>query len=65
MGYGEAKKRLAELVIEYFKPYREKRAELEGNIDHVNAVLAEGAKRARGIAAETLAKARKAVGLGA
>lgn len=65
MGYGEAKKRLAELVIEYFKPYREKRAELESNIDHVNEVLGEGAKRARAIAAETLAKARKAVGLGA
>jgi len=65
MGYGEAKKRLAELVIDYFKPYREKRAELESNIGYVNEVLAEGAKRARGVAVETLAKARKAVGLGA
>jgi len=65
MGYGEAKKRLAELIIDYFKPYREKRAELEGNIDYVNEVLAEGAKRARAVAVETLAKARKAVGLGA
>ena len=26
MGYGHAKKRLAELVVEYFKPYRDKRA---------------------------------------
>jgi tryptophanyl-tRNA synthetase len=65
MGYGEAKKRLAELIIEYFKPYREKRAELEGNIDHINEVLAGGAKRARAVAVDTLAKARKAVGLGA
>jgi len=65
MGYGEAKKRLAELVIDYFKPYREKRAELESNIGYVNEVLAEGAKRARAVAVETLAKARKAVGLGA
>jgi tryptophanyl-tRNA synthetase len=65
MGYGEAKKRLAELLIDYFKPYREKRAELEGNLDYVNKVLADGAKRARAVAVETLAKVRKAMGLGA
>ena len=64
MGYGEAKKRLAELVIDYFQPYREKRAELEKNIAYVSEVLTEGAKRAKAVAAETLAKARKAVGLG-
>ena len=64
MGYGEAKKRLAELVIEYFKPFREKRAELENNVDHVKQVLDEGAQRARPIARQTLEKVRKAVGLG-
>ena len=65
MGYGGAKKRLAELMIDYFKPFRQKRAELENNIDYVKEVLAEGAKRARTEAAKTLAEARKAVGLGA
>jgi len=65
MGYGEAKKRLAELMIDYFKPFQQKRAELENNIDYVKEVLAEGAKRARTVAAKTLAEARKAVGLGA
>jgi tryptophanyl-tRNA synthetase len=65
MGYGEAKKRLSELLIEYFKPYRQKRAELEGNIDYVKEVLFKGAERAKAVAAETLAQARKAVGLGA
>jgi len=64
-GYGEAKKRLAELMIDYFKPFRQKRAELEGNIDYVKEALAQGAERARAVAAETLAGARKAVGLGA
>ncbi|MFC1676132.1 tryptophan--tRNA ligase [Planctomycetota bacterium] len=64
MGYGEAKKRLAELVVEYFKPFREKRAELEKDPGYVNSVLLEGAKRARAVARETLEKARKAVGLG-
>ena len=64
MGYGEAKKRLAELMIDYFKPFREKRAQLESNPDCVKEILADGAKRARAVAAETLAQARKAVGLG-
>ena len=64
MGYGEAKKRLAELLIEYFKPYRQKRAELEDNIDYVKEVLVKGAERAKAVASKTLAQARKAVGLG-
>jgi tryptophanyl-tRNA synthetase len=65
MGYGEAKKRLAELTIDYFKPYREKRAELEKDPGTVKAMLANGAERARVVAAETLAQARRVVGLGA
>ena len=64
MGYGEAKKRLAELMIEYFEPYRAKRTELENNISHVRDILLEGAKKAKAVASETLAKARNAVGLG-
>jgi tryptophanyl-tRNA synthetase len=65
MGYGEAKKRLSELLIEYFKPFRQQRTELESNIDYVKKVLAEGAERAKSVAGKTLAQARKAVGLGA
>ncbi len=65
MGYGEAKKRLAELMIDYFQPYRQKRAELENNIGDVRKMLESGAARAKGVAAETLIEARKAVGLGA
>ena len=63
LGYGQVKKRLAELMIDYFKPYRQKRAELENNIDYVREVLANGAGRAKAVAAETLEKARQAVGL--
>jgi len=65
MGYSQAKKRLAELITDYFKPFRKKRSELENNVDYVKEVLASGAKRARTVAAKTLAEARKAVGLGA
>jgi tryptophanyl-tRNA synthetase len=64
MGYGEAKKRLAELIVEFFRPFRQKRAELESNHDYVKQMLATGAQRARAVAAKTLAEARKAVGLG-
>jgi tryptophanyl-tRNA synthetase len=63
-GYGEAKKRLAELIVAYFKPYREKWAELERNMDVVEGVLKEGAERARVVASQTIREARKAVGLG-
>jgi tryptophanyl-tRNA synthetase len=65
MGYGEAKKRLAELLVDYFKPYRQKREELENDIGAVKEMLASGAQRSRAVASETLNEVRKAVGLGA
>jgi len=63
MGYSQAKKRLAELMTDYFRPFRQKRTELENNIDYVKEVLASGAGRAKAVARETLEKARQAVGL--
>jgi len=63
VGYGDAKKRLVELLIEYFKPYRAKRQELENNIDYVRQVLKDGADRARPVAHKTFEEVRKAVGL--
>jgi tryptophanyl-tRNA synthetase len=65
MGYGEVKKRLAELMLDYFRPYREKRAQLQNNLGEVRSMLRKGAERANDIAIKTLAEARKAVGLGA
>lgn len=62
-GYGAAKKRLAELLIEYFKPYRQKRAELADNLDYVEQVLKAGAERAGAVARQTLSRVRRAVGL--
>jgi len=63
MGYSEAKKRLAELIIDYFRPFRQRRAKLENNIDYIKEILAKGAARAKAVASGTLAQARKAVGL--
>lgn len=63
MGYGDAKKRLAELVNETFAPYRERREELSADMDYVEQVLQDGAARARALAKPVLAEARKASGL--
>jgi tryptophanyl-tRNA synthetase len=62
-GYGDLKKRLAEAYWDYFEPMRQRRAELVGNMDHVDAILASGAQRARAEATRVLDRVRKAVGL--
>lgn len=64
VGYSQAKKRLAELLIEYFRPYRRRRAELAADLEYVRAVLKDGAARARHVAAQTIAQVRDTVGLG-
>ncbi len=63
MGYGEAKKALAELFEAHFAPLRKKREELAKNMDHVESVLRDGAARAGAVAKATLQRARRAVGL--
>lgn len=62
-GYGEAKKLLAQKIEEYFAEYRQKRAELAGNLDYVEQVLREGGARARAEAEATMVEVRRAVGL--
>jgi tryptophanyl-tRNA synthetase len=62
-GYGEAKKELFAALMDYFAPYRQKRAELVKHLDDVHEVLRKGAERANAVASETMAKVRKAVGL--
>ncbi|EMI28497.1 tryptophan--tRNA ligase [Rhodopirellula europaea] len=62
-GYGEIKKAVAEVSEEYFAPARAKREELESNLDTVRDILAEGAKRAREVAASVVDRARRNCGL--
>ena len=61
-GYGEYKKQLLASFMEYFGPQRARRAELEQDEDYVQDVLAEGAKKARAVARETIDRVRTAVG---
>ena len=62
-GYGDAKKELANTLLEYFAPMRAKRAELMKNLDYVREVLRNGAERANTEADKTMRKVREAVGL--
>lgn len=62
-GYGEVKKAIAEASEAYFAEARQRRTELEKNLDYVHEVLAAGANRARKVAAEVLQRAQQASGL--
>jgi tryptophanyl-tRNA synthetase len=63
IGCVEHKKWFAQDLADYLAPFRARRAELAAEPDHVWEVLADGAARARVIAAETLAEVKEKVGL--
>jgi tryptophanyl-tRNA synthetase len=63
--YGEFKGAVAAGVIEYLAPVRERYAELRADEDALDAILREGAERARAIAAPTLVDVRAKMGFGA
>ncbi|HBV95342.1 MAG TPA: tryptophan--tRNA ligase [Chloroflexi bacterium] len=62
-GCVEVKRWLADAIADHFAPMRERRAELAATPGLVSAVLADGARRARVVARETIAMAREACGL--
>jgi tryptophanyl-tRNA synthetase len=64
-GYGAFKGAVAEAVVEYLRPVRERYAELRPDEGALEAVLGEGADKAREIAVPTLADVRHAMGVGA
>lgn len=63
MGYGDAKKRLAELFEEKFGPAREKRAALAADAGYVEDVLREGGRKARAVAQGVMEDVRGACGI--
>ncbi len=63
IGCVECKQLFARNLTEHFTPFRERRAALAANPDHVWDVLREGARRASVIAAQTIAEVKAAVGL--
>jgi tryptophanyl-tRNA synthetase len=62
-GYGQVKTALADLAEQYFAPFRAKRAQLAGDLPMVEAILTDGAKRARKKASEVLLRAQAACGV--
>jgi tryptophanyl-tRNA synthetase len=62
-GYGHAKTALFERFMDYFKPFREKRIELENNMDYLSKVLNEGNEKARAQAQSVMQKVKDKTGL--
>jgi tryptophanyl-tRNA synthetase len=63
-GYGDLKKELAEVVIEGLRPIQERYRELTAESGRIDALLKEGADKARPLADKMLAEVNKKVGLG-
>jgi tryptophanyl-tRNA synthetase len=63
-GYGAFKQAVADAVVEYLRPARERYAEIRPDESALERVLDEGAEKAREIAAGTLADVREAMGVG-
>ncbi len=61
-GYGDLKKELAEVVIDFVTPFRDVTLTLLADPAELDRVLAAGAERAREVAARTLAQTYERVG---
>ncbi len=57
------KKELAEILVEYLAPIHKRRRGFEKEPKRVEAILAEGAGKARRVASQTLEEAKRAMGL--
>jgi len=62
-GHGHFKLYLADIIWEYYRPYRERREHFATHTDEVRDILAMGAKKAREVALPTIEKVRSVVGL--
>ena len=63
LGCVEHKNELAERIVEYLRPFRERRAEALADRGELERLLADGAERARAIAVPIMERAREAMGL--
>ena len=62
-GYGDFKGAVAEVVVEYLKPVRDKANELLKDEAHLNKLLKIGAEKAEAVASKTLKDTYNAMGL--
>jgi tryptophanyl-tRNA synthetase len=61
-GYGDFKSDLADLVVEFVTPFRDRTLELLGDRAELDKILATGAERAHAVASDTLAVAYDRIG---
>lgn len=59
--YGDMKKQLAEDMVSFIKPIREKAADLQNNTELLEKIIKQGADKARESASKTIGLVRKAV----
>ena len=62
-GYGDLKGEVADVVVEYLKPIRERTLELLADESHLLTMLSKGAAKAHEVSSTTLAKAYSNLGL--
>jgi tryptophanyl-tRNA synthetase len=62
-GYGDLKKDLAEIVVEFATPFQERFATFAGDVAELDRLLADGAARATELAQPTLIRVYERVGL--
>ncbi len=63
-GYGAFKQAVADAVVEYLAPVRERYQALRGDEAALERILAAGAEKARALASETIVDVREAMGVG-
>jgi tryptophanyl-tRNA synthetase len=63
-GYGAFKQAVADAVVDYLAPVRERYEQLRGDESELDRILADGADKARAIASDTLADVRDVMGVG-
>jgi tryptophanyl-tRNA synthetase len=63
-GYGAFKQAVADAVVDYLAPVRERYGELRADEQRLERIFAEGAEKARAIASDTLADVRSVMGVG-
>jgi len=61
-GYGALKVDLAEIVVDFVTPFRERTQQYLDDPETLDSILAKGAEKARAVAAETLSQAYERVG---
>ncbi len=63
-GYGDFKRAVADAVVDYLAPVRERYANLRGDEAELERILSEGAEKARAIARPVVTEVRDAMGIG-